>query len=344
MAAADVKLHGATGDGATDDTRAVQAALNAGVDVFFPAGTYVVSSALTLPSGSMRVYGAGMDISTIKFAAGGGLTMFDVTGKHDLLFSDLTLDANGNAACLLLHSSLRAKIHRVKCKNTTATALGLDQAGGGACHGGEILNCHFENIGNHGIYVSLSDACRVQGCFGTGIGFSGVDIAGGSRSIISGNMFDGMFAAGNGSGFGGIRLSNQCFYASVTGNVISGFTRGLMIIGSNFGTITGNVFRESNGEGILVAARVLGGGTDSNFNTITGNVVFNVGTTFPVTGQPYAGILITKDPTCNANGNIIFGNTIINQNPPSMTEALRNDTGQQNHFSTNVSNGTLGIA
>jgi len=292
----------------------------------------------------MRVHGAGMDITTIRFAAGGGLTMFDATAKNDLIFSDLTLDANRNLACILLHSSLRAKIHRVKCKNTTATALGLDQAGGGACHGGEIVNCHFENIGNHAIYISVSDACRVQGCFGTGIAFSGVDIAGGSRSVVIGNMFEGTFAVGNGSGFGGIRLSNQCFYASVTGNVVSGFTRGLMIIGANFGTITGNVFRECNGEGMLISARTMGGGTDSNYNTITGNVVFNVGTAFPSTGQPYIGILVKKDAPCNANNNIILGNTIINQNPPSMIAALRNDTGQSNTFSTNVSNGTLGIA
>lgn len=49
-----VKDFGAKGDGATDDTAAIQAALEAAPDhggvVFFPAGTYRVTSTLTIPS------------------------------------------------------------------------------------------------------------------------------------------------------------------------------------------------------------------------------------------------------------------------------------------------------
>lgn len=44
---ASVKDFGAVGDGVTDDTAAIQAALNAGGDVYFPAGRYRVTSQLT---------------------------------------------------------------------------------------------------------------------------------------------------------------------------------------------------------------------------------------------------------------------------------------------------------
>lgn len=42
-----VKAYGAVGDGVTDDTAAIQAALNAGGDIYFPAGRYKVTSQLT---------------------------------------------------------------------------------------------------------------------------------------------------------------------------------------------------------------------------------------------------------------------------------------------------------
>jgi hypothetical protein len=55
-----VKDFGAVGDGVADDTAAIQAALDAHSNVFVPAGTYLVSSAITLPGGR-RLHG---DVST----------------------------------------------------------------------------------------------------------------------------------------------------------------------------------------------------------------------------------------------------------------------------------------
>ena len=55
-----VKDFGATGDGTTDDTVAIQAALTAGAgkSVYFPAGTYITSAGLNV-SGNTYVYGDG---------------------------------------------------------------------------------------------------------------------------------------------------------------------------------------------------------------------------------------------------------------------------------------------
>lgn len=55
----NVKNYGATGDGTTDDTAAIQAAIDAASaypvsDVWFPAGNYRTTSTLTLPSSSGR--------------------------------------------------------------------------------------------------------------------------------------------------------------------------------------------------------------------------------------------------------------------------------------------------
>lgn len=58
-----VKAHGAVGDGSTDDTAAIQAALNAvpssGGTVLLPAGTYKVSSTLTIDKDNTVLTGVG---------------------------------------------------------------------------------------------------------------------------------------------------------------------------------------------------------------------------------------------------------------------------------------------
>jgi hypothetical protein len=57
-----VKDFGAVGDGVTDDTAAIQAAITAGAGgkVYFPAATYLISSALTVVSSNTRLEGAGV--------------------------------------------------------------------------------------------------------------------------------------------------------------------------------------------------------------------------------------------------------------------------------------------
>jgi hypothetical protein len=66
----NVKDFGATGNGSTDDTAAIQAALNAtpsqGAVVFFPAGTYRVTATLTIPSVTDISGGSGGITGTVK--------------------------------------------------------------------------------------------------------------------------------------------------------------------------------------------------------------------------------------------------------------------------------------
>lgn len=70
-----VKDFGAKGDGATDDTAAIQSALNAvsgsayGLEIYFPAGIYLVSSALiisTVAGFGTKISGAGRGRTVIK--------------------------------------------------------------------------------------------------------------------------------------------------------------------------------------------------------------------------------------------------------------------------------------
>lgn len=64
---------GAVGDGTTDDTTAINAAIDfaetSGGEVFLPPGTYLISAALSVASSNVRIRGAGRGLTTIKMAA-----------------------------------------------------------------------------------------------------------------------------------------------------------------------------------------------------------------------------------------------------------------------------------
>lgn len=76
-----VKDFGAKGDGTTDDTAAIQAAITAvevnGGSVYFPPGKYKTTSTLTISNGFIRLFGPGKQIATIaaNFASGDTLVI-----------------------------------------------------------------------------------------------------------------------------------------------------------------------------------------------------------------------------------------------------------------------------
>src|SRR5690606_18805835 len=84
---ANVKWFGATGDGTTDDTVTLQAAINSvpeGVSLFFPEGVYIVSTPLFMRSKQSWI---GTENPSIKMADGlatkpGSLAFFDQAGVY----------------------------------------------------------------------------------------------------------------------------------------------------------------------------------------------------------------------------------------------------------------------
>ena len=103
-----VKDFGAKGDGTTDDTDEIKAAIEAGSGVnivYFPAGTYIVSKPIIIPSNTY-IKGAGAACTSIKMKSNvGRLTGLGVIGKWDtpadkdfgtenVLVEDITFDFN----------------------------------------------------------------------------------------------------------------------------------------------------------------------------------------------------------------------------------------------------------
>lgn len=95
----NVKDYGAVGDGSTNDTTAVQAAITAaavsGGIVWFPQGTYSVASSLTLQSG-VELLGASQEASVIKSSADPVVKQVAATQLYGAAIRKIGFLANGN--------------------------------------------------------------------------------------------------------------------------------------------------------------------------------------------------------------------------------------------------------
>lgn len=98
--------YGAVGDGVADDTAAIQAAVNVGGTVWFPAGTYKISAPITRSTTGLVLQGAGIDATIIVAAAGfTGASMFTLGNKggtaecRQISMRDILVNCDGNADC-----------------------------------------------------------------------------------------------------------------------------------------------------------------------------------------------------------------------------------------------------
>lgn len=89
------KTYGATGNGATDDTAALQAAITAGGSLYLPAGSYLLNGAsgLSITGNAVTLRGAGAEATKIVIGSGfTGTNAITVTGTNTQI---LDLSVNG---------------------------------------------------------------------------------------------------------------------------------------------------------------------------------------------------------------------------------------------------------
>lgn len=98
----NVKDFGATGDGTTDDTAAIQLAFNGGGAIYFPAGTYFVKDPTNIadavvlaPASNSVLFGEG-DLSILKLGAHSTIkhNIFRLDNKQNVTICELKLDGN----------------------------------------------------------------------------------------------------------------------------------------------------------------------------------------------------------------------------------------------------------
>lgn len=133
------EMFGAKGDGITDDTAAVQSAMNSGLAVFLK-GTYLVTSTITY--GGKLLFGKGC----IK--AGAALEYLILCNASDIIVSDIEVDGNNQAGLLFTASP--------------------ENSGGAAIITGVYAhnsnNAAFDRVGCRGVAARLYDKITITGC------------------------------------------------------------------------------------------------------------------------------------------------------------------------------------
>lgn len=136
----DVKLHGAVGDGAADDTQAVQRALNLALSsrtsLFFPSGDYRLREKLHISGAPLSISGEGKSLTRLRWEtpdgglqfAGQGVAASDITCFEVRSLSITTDQPNGGVALrfewptMFANPQKKVRVHDVEIRGTDAYA------------------------------------------------------------------------------------------------------------------------------------------------------------------------------------------------------------------------------
>jgi len=265
----NVKDYGAVGNGGTDDTVAIQAALDAvpagGGTVYFPTGTYLVSIAngdnvnklaLRLTKTGVTLRGAGRGSTTIKLANSVGdytamvsdNTALGTTDLSGLTIRDLTFDQNSTNNVVsninqftgqprfVLRWQVGQRLVVENCRFTNTDNINTIYANGSAVQHVSVRHCVFDNVGANS---PKHDHSAVY-THGSKVDITGNTFVGGGISATTAIETHGGIQTVRGN-----RIENFFCFLNVTG--VSASSIG--------GSVVGNVGR-GLGTGIVIWSRV----------------------------------------------------------------------------------------
>jgi len=199
----NVKTYGATGNGSSDDTSAIQAAVTAAISasvsggciVYFPIGIYMIASPITIPGG-IYILGAGMGGTIIRAAASSTMNamLTTPTGQfsYEITVSDIQLDGNSTNSATVTngfygYGLTDSIIQRVRVVQVSGNGIQLDGSPTFLGTANKVVNSFARVCGIGLLTTSGSTDTLIQGCdFGdcTGQAY----YIGGSNSSLVGSI------------------------------------------------------------------------------------------------------------------------------------------------------------
>lgn len=333
--------YGATGDGVTNDTAALQAAITAaavaGGAVYLPSGTYLMSSGVTIPS-DVSLFGDGttselrrntsatpFDFITIENGAAhislsnfyiNGVTKLD-NGTAANRYCGIRVWANGGARPNAIH------ITGVHIDKTTSGEIQAEGNRGAIlledCYDVQIDRCKFYDNRATTILITVengttainTERIQIEQCYGVGeVAPFDSDFPTGFGSFISGNSHQDVLVSGcyvDGFGFSNISMNGP---RSTVQNCISknskyaGINLGHSTIGENCddSVVDGNITTGNTFSGIVVTA--------SKNIVVSNNTSYDDGNT-----APWPALRVLHDSTYDPGETInvtIIGNQFLN--------------------------------
>lgn len=317
----DVRNYGATGDGATDDVTAINAALTAASDagggiVWFPPGNYIISTSIA-PGSNTTLMGAGAATKITQATTDN--PVISVNTKSKVVVRDMWIVGGNNAA-----RTNNRGVHF----NTVTDGL-IENVRAQNCYDGislftssavTVRNCYIQADVSAGtdaaIRVSDCDRLEIVGNFvdtppahGIGVGTTSTDVvidgnhvwsAGNTAIVVSGHP-----TTGTGPGF------------TITNNVIRDSAWGIIIEnGAAYVRCSNNFIYNSTNDGILVSD---GTGDAPVHILIASNVIrdagrygiFNNGAAYITIEGNHVTVFVDDGIRCGAGaGCKVIGNTV----------------------------------
>lgn len=149
----NVKQYGAQGNGTTDDTNAIQSALNSGGTIYFPPGTYLISSGLTATD--VNIVGAGSNTTTIKanITSGTALSLVNTSNATiqniAIQGTNTAYDTSNTSVGLLIQGDSSTASLMTSAYNITISDFGTSLELGSYTWLNKFYNCSFSasNLG-----------------------------------------------------------------------------------------------------------------------------------------------------------------------------------------------------
>ena len=316
---ASVTDFGATGDGVTDDTDAINRALyqlfcrevNPQIrrSLFFPAGVYRVTSTILIPPYA-TLYGEGLDNSVITLGPIGDSTSVPYVVRTADSLQQTGVNIGSNNAIPPQYISINNMGFR---NNDFFTDVMLVE---------DAVNCSFRNVGFYGP-LELSDLT-------TEINFSnGVTFSSTTQLVCDEIQFDGCYFSGTTYGASadqqtkGVTFSNSKFDTLYKGIILG---TGTVVNGGPTGTrIIGNLFDNIYAEGIVIG--------DVQLTASGHNIFYDVGDHFGGTTTPYTAIIDIQ-----SNNNVSIGDMF------ERADAYSNTTNAGTSYPRIILNDTQSIA